>query len=201
MNVHGSVAVAAAYGCNARGERGDVMLYAFGFDRVGVVASDLYFLDPHAGPNQEGAEQGVRLEVRLFERGDLRGTIYSAQPIAIDRPIWRADLLESVAHPGSFDRTHHHPRFRGWDPTRRIFVEEMSADPVAWVGKRLSDLDGILAEAEIAADQVGPTDADELRAAVPEIVDAVQRLLDGVRAGELGQPPSDAGEFVRASWL
>ena len=33
------------------------MLYAFGFDRIGVVASDLYFVDPTPGPGQEGAEQ------------------------------------------------------------------------------------------------------------------------------------------------
>ena len=88
------------------------MLYAFGFEHIGVVVSDLYFLDPHPSPGQEGAERGVRLEVRMLDRGALKGSIYSAQPIGIDRPIWRADLLESVAGPfGSFDRTHHHPAF------------------------------------------------------------------------------------------
>ena len=76
------------------------MLYAFGFERIGVVASDLYFVDPNPGPGQEGPEQGVRVEVRHFERGALQGSIYSAQPIAVERAIWRADLLESVEQSG-----------------------------------------------------------------------------------------------------
>ena len=168
------------------------VLYAFGFDRIGVVASDLYFLDPNPAPGQEGAEQGVRLEVRLFERRPLQGSIYSAQPIEVGRPIWRADLLESVDNPGSFDRAHHHPRFRDYEPGGRHFVEELSADPVSWVGRKLEDLDGLLAEAGVPADEVGPDDAADLRRAAPEIVAAVHRLLDGVRDGELARPP--AGE-------
>jgi len=89
------------------------MLYAFGFERVGVVVGDLYFVDPRPAKGQEGAEHGVRVELRVLERGALNGSIYSAQPIEVGRPIWRADLLESVAgRPGSFDRTHYHPVFR-----------------------------------------------------------------------------------------
>ena len=42
------------------------MLYAFGFERVGVVVGDLYFLDPRPGKGQEGAEHGVRLELRVL---------------------------------------------------------------------------------------------------------------------------------------
>lgn len=177
------------------------MFYAFGFDRIGVVAADLYFLDPRPAPGQEGAEQGVRLEVRFVEPGPLTGTIYAARPIAIDRPIWRADLLESVENPGSFDRTHHHPKFRAWDPSKRHFVEEMSADPVAWVGKRLADLEGLLDEAGVPLSEIGPTDAQQLRDTVPQITDAVQRLLDGVRAGVLGQPPAETADSARESWL
>jgi hypothetical protein len=177
------------------------MLYAFGFDRIGVVVSDLYFLDPNPAPGQEGAEQGVRLEVRLLERGPLQGSIYSAQPIEVGRPIWRADLLESVDHPGSFDRTHHHPRFTQYEPGGRIFVEEMSADPVGYVSGRLQDLDGLLAEAGVGPEEVDPDEARQLRRAAPEITAAVQRLLDGIRAGELARPPVDDSESVRASWL
>src|SRR5437764_2558848 len=147
------------------------MLYAFGFERIAVVMGDLYFVDPNPGPGQEGAERGVRLEVRQLERGPLRGSIYSATPISVEQPIWRADLLETASGPpGSFDRTHHHPRFRAWEPGRRHFVEAMSADPVGWVGQRLSDLDSLLAEAGVERDEVDPADAESLRAAVPEIV-------------------------------
>ena len=53
------------------------MFYAFGFERVGVVMGELYFVDPNPLPGQEGAERGVRLEVRLIEPGELKGSIYS----------------------------------------------------------------------------------------------------------------------------
>ena len=179
------------------------MLYAWGFERVGVVAGDLYFVDPDPAPGQEGAERGVRLEIRLLQRPPLTGTIYAAQPIVIDRPIWRADLLETVAGPpGSFDRTHHHPAFTGWEPGRRHFVAELSADPVGWVGARLSDLDGLLAEAQIPDGEVDAAEASRLRAAVPEILDALRRLIDKVMAGELGRPLTDEPLVnARIGWL
>ena len=127
------------------------MLYAFGFGRIGVLASDLYFVDPEPGPGQEGAERGVRLEVRLLERGELRGSRYSAQPIEVSRPVWRADLLETVdGPPGSLNRAHHHPQFRDWEPGSRNFDPDMTADPVQWVGDQLADLDGLLERAGIA---------------------------------------------------
>lgn len=189
------------------------MLYAFGFERVGVVVGDLYFVDPSPGKGQEGPEHGVRVELRILGRGELMGSIYSAQRIEVGAPIWRADLLESVAgHPGSFDRTHHHPRFTGWNPNRRVFVRELSADPLGWLGTQLADLDAILATGGFPADTAGPDDAESLRHAAPEIVDATRRLLDKVRLGELGNPPRDASPaadgggadgpaLVRAGWL
>ncbi len=179
------------------------MLYAFAFERVGVVVGDLYFVDPNPGEGQEGAERGVRLEVRIFERPPVEGSVYAAQAIHVARPIWRADLLEQVDGPyGSFDRTHHHPQFRGWEPSRRKFEPELSANPVEYVGAMLADLDGLLAGAEMSPADVAPTDAHDLRAAVPEILDAVQRLLARVHAGELATAPAGAdGGFARAGWL
>ena len=166
------------------------MLYAFGFERVGVLVGDLYFVDPRPGKGQEGAEHGVRLELRILGRGALKGSIYSAQPIEVGQPVWRADLLESVAGPpGSFDRTHHHPAFNDWEPGRRVFVRELSADPIGWLGAKLADLDGLLASASFPADAVGPDDAESLRGVAPEIVDVTRRLLAKVRSGELGNPP------------
>jgi hypothetical protein len=169
------------------------MLYAFGFERVGVLVGDLYFVDPAPSPGQEGPEHGVRLELRLLERGELRGSIYSAQPIEAGQPIWRADLLESVAgRSGSFDRTHHHPVFSGWEPNSRVFLRELSADPLGWLGGQLADLEALVASAGFPAEAIGPDDAASLRAVAPEIVDATRRLLERVRSGELGQPPRDA---------
>ena len=178
------------------------MLYAFAFDRIGVVASDLYFVDPTPGSGQEGPEQGVRVELRMVERPPLHGSIYSAQPIAVERPIWRVDLLESVEYPGTLDRAHHHPRFvNGWEPGQRHFVEELTADPIGWLSKRLTDLDGVLDDAGVARDEVGPTDVEDVRRAAPEIVDAVRRLLDGVQRGDLARPPDENVERARLSWL
>ncbi len=179
------------------------MLYAFGFERVAVVMSDLYFVDPAPELGQEGAERGVRLEVRLLRRGELRGSIYSAQPIAVDRPVWRADLLETVVgEPGSLDRAHHHPRFEGWEPGPRQFSADLSGRPLEWVGERLSDLDNLLVEAGVGSEELGNGDVGALRQAVPEILDAVRRLLDRVNAGELGRPDGDR-ELVaaRIGWL
>jgi hypothetical protein len=201
----------------ASARKGIPVLYAFGFERVGVVVGDLYFVDPNPGEGQEGAEHGVRLELRVLGRGELKGTIYSAQPIEVGQPIWRADLLESVTgQPGSFDRTHHHPRFTGWNPGRRVFAEELSADPLGWLGNQLADLDALLASAGVTAEVAGPADAEDLRRAAGEIVDAARRLLDKVRAGELGNPPDGQAPgggaapdgaaaggpaVVRAGWL
>lgn len=157
------------------------MLYAFGFERYGVVVSDLYFVDPDPRKGQQGPERGVRLELRVLEPGALRGSIYSARPIMGDQPVWRVDLLKSVAGPpGSFDRTHHRPAFRGWEPGRRVFADELSADPIGWLGARLSDLDGLLGQARAERNDADAADAAALRAAVPDILDVV-----GVRAGWL----------------
>jgi hypothetical protein len=186
----------------------DHMLYAWGFERVGVVAGDLYFVDPNPSPGQEGAERGVRLEVRLLERPPLTGSIYAAQPIVIDRPVWRADLLESVEGPvGSHDRTHHHPRVRGWEPGSRQFEVSLSENPIGWLTEQLGNLPELLAGADLESAEVGPDDARQLAGAAPEIAGTVASLLDRVRAGELGQPPGEPAQTgngsvsVRAGWL
>jgi hypothetical protein len=179
------------------------MLQAFVFERVGVVVGDLYFLDPNPHKGQEGAEHGVRLELRVFDRGDLKGTIYSAMPIEVGRPIWRVDLLESVdGKPGSFNRTHHHPKFNGWDPTGRQFLRELSSDPLGWLEKQLSDLPAILERAEVPLDVADPSDAASLRDIAPAIVGVTSMMLDKVHAGELGLPPADdAVDSIRNGWL
>lgn len=179
------------------------MLYAFGFERVGVVVGDLYFVNPRPLAGQEGPERGVRLELRLLERGELKGDIYSAQPIAVDQPLWRVDLLESVdSPPGSLDRAHHHPRFSGWNPGERDFAPELSAAPIDWLAAQLSDLDTVLARAGVAPGTVGRGDVTAVRQATPEIVRAVRSLLDRVAAGELGRADEDRDMVsARIGWL
>jgi hypothetical protein len=179
------------------------MLQAFVFERVGVVVGDLYFVDPSPHPGQEGAEHGVRLELRVFDRGELRGTIYSAMPIEVGRPIWRVDLLEAVdGKPGSFNRTHHHPKFNGWDPSPRQFLRELSSDPLGWLAGQLSDLPAVLDRAGAAPEVADPSDAASLRDIAPAIVGVTAMMLDKVRAGELGLPPADdAVDSIRNGWL
>jgi hypothetical protein len=160
------------------------VLYAFGFDRYGVVISDIYFVDPNPHKGQEGPEHGVRLELRVLDRGELKGSIYSAQPIGVDQPVWRVDLLESVdGKPGSFDRTHHHPAFTKWEPGTRVFTRDLSADPLAWLGAKLSDLPAVLEQAKAEPHESDAADAEQLRARVPEILDVVERMLTGADSG------------------
>jgi len=179
------------------------MLQAFVFERVGVVVGDIYFLDPNPHPGQEGAELGVRLELRVFDRGELKGTIYSAMPIEVGRPIWRVDLLEAVdGKPGSFNRTHHHPKFNGWDPSPRQFLRELSSDPLGWVAGQLADLPAVLDRAGVEPEVADPSDAASLRDIAPAIVGVAGMMLDKIRAGELGLPPADdAVDSIRNGWL
>ena len=179
------------------------MLQAFAFERVGVVVGDLYFLDPDPPPGQEGAEHGVRLELRVFDRGEPKGTIYSATPIEVGRPIWRVDLLESVdGKPGSFNRTHHHPKFNGWDPAPRAFLRELSSDPFGWLAVQLADLPTILDRAGVPRDVADPSDAGSLNDMAPTIVAGARLMLDKVRDGELGLAPSgEAADSIRNGWL
>jgi hypothetical protein len=179
------------------------MLYAFGFERLGVLVGDLYFVNPRPVAGQEGPERGVRLELRMLERRPLQGGIYSAQPIGVERPLWRVDLLESVdSPPGSLDRAHHHPAFDGWEPGARQFVPALSAAPIEWLAGELSDPAAVLARAGVAPGEIGPSDLDALRDAAPEILDAVRRLLARVAAGELGRPDDDRTLVsARIGWL
>jgi hypothetical protein len=178
------------------------MLQLFGFDRIGVVIGDLYFLDPVQKVGQEGAEHGVRLEVRMLEPGELKGSIYSARPISIGAPVWRADLLETVdGPPGSLNRAHHHPRMSDWEPRGRTFDSELNADPVGWVGKQLSDLEGLLEGAGVDVDDALAADADRLREAVPDVQRAVTTMLEQVKAGQLAAAPAAKLTGARISWL
>jgi hypothetical protein len=171
------------------------------FNQLGVVISDIYFVDPNPQPGQEGAERGVRLELRVFERDELVGSIYSSVPIKVARPLWRVDLLESVeSTPGSLNRAHHHPRFNGWEPGRRVFVKELSADPVSWLRGRFAQIEDVLDQAE-APPSVAPDEIDAVKAAGPTVVLVVEQLLADVAAGRAALAPAEAADSVRASWL
>ncbi|OBK45619.1 hypothetical protein [Mycobacterium kubicae] len=178
------------------------MLAAFGFESLGVVVGDMFFVDPSPLTGQETPERGVRLELRLVDRAAPQGSIYAGIPITFARPVWRVDLFGNTqSPPGTLDRAHHHPRFNGWEPGPRHFVEELSADPVGWLAQQLADPAAVLARAGVAADEVTKADEAGLAAAAPEIVAAVKRMLDGVRDGELAPAPAEPVAAARTGWL
>jgi hypothetical protein len=178
------------------------MLAAFGFETLGVVVGDMFFVDPNPNEGQETPERGVRLELRVVDRAEPHGSIYAGVPIAFNRPVWRVDLFGSTeSPPGTLDRAHHHPKFNGWEPSRRNFVPELSADPVSWLTGQLADPDGVLTRAGVEPDEVSEADKAGLAAAAPEIVAAVKRMLDGVRDGELAPAPAEPVAAIRTGWL
>ena len=178
------------------------MLAAFGFETLGVVVGDMYFIDPAPNAGQETPERGVRLEVRLVDRADPQGSIYAGVPIAFTRPVWRVDIFGSTeSPPGTLDRAHHHPRFNGWEPARRHFVAELTADPLSWLASELANPAAVLARAGVEADEVTEADKTGLAAAAPEIIAAVKRMLDGVRDGDLAPAPAEPVAAARTGWL
>ncbi len=178
------------------------MFAAFGFETLGVVVGDMYFIDPSPDEGQETPERGVRLELRLVERAEPRGSIYAGVPISFARPVWRVDLFGSTeSPPGTLDRAHHHPRFHGWEPSSRHFVSELSADPVSWLTGELADPDALLTRAGVDPDEVSEADKAGLAAAAPDIVAAVQRMLEGVKSGELAPAPAEPVAAARTGWL
>jgi hypothetical protein len=178
------------------------MLTAFGFDSLGVVVGDMYFIDPVPLAGQETPERGVRLELRLVDRADPQGSIYAGVPISFTRPVWRVDIFGSTeSPPGTLDRAHHHPRFNGWEPGPRHFVPELSADPLAWLAEELADPAGVLTRAGVEADEVTEADRSGIAAAAPEIVAAVRRMLEGVWNGELAPAPAEPVAAARTGWL
>ncbi|HUC36680.1 MAG TPA: hypothetical protein VMR97_06110 [Acidimicrobiales bacterium] len=178
------------------------MLYLFGFERLGIALSDLYFVDPSAKPGEEGPERGARVELRYLERRRARGSKYASGPILVGRPIWRVDLLESVENPGTLDRAHVHPVMRRWNPGNRRFEPELTADPLGWLGEQLHHPEELIDAAGVS-DEGLSRDFEQIRANSSEIVEVIRRLLERIGNGELGAAPRDApeGKLVRSGWL
>ena len=144
------------------------MFAASGFEALGVVVGDMYFVDPAPLAGQETPERGVRLELRIVDRAEPQGSIYAGVPIAFTRPVWRVDLFGSTeSPPGTLDRAHHHPRFNGWEPGRRHFVSEHTADPLSWLADQLADPAAVLARAGVDPDEVSEVDKVGLAAGPP----------------------------------
>lgn len=174
------------------------MLYVIGLDEIAVVVGDVFFVDPDPEPGQDGAESGVRVEVRRLEPSALRGSIYSARPIAVQGPLARIDLFETFpGGRGTRDRVHYHPHCEGWEPGARRFDPELTADPLGWMAKQLSAGGGLLE----LDDRVG-ADAEALSGRADEVVEAVDRIWTTVRSGRLDPPAGwTSVTSARIGWL
>ena len=87
---------------------------------------------------------------------------------------------------------------------RRVFLRELSADPLGWLAGQLADLSAVLDRAGVGQDVAAPSDAASLKEMAPAIVAATSMMLDKVRAGELGTAPAagaDDSDGIRNGWL
>jgi hypothetical protein len=86
-------------------------------------------------------EHGVRIELRELAAHRRRGSESAAQLVAVDRPLWRADLFVRLAGaPGTFGVAHCHPRFLGPEPCPRVWDAKLAADPRGWPGDQFAAL-------------------------------------------------------------
>ena len=177
------------------------MFAAFGFEAMGVVVGDMYFVDPMPNPRSGNPRAGSQIGTTAGRPGraagiDLRGRPNRFHPPGVAGGPFRSPSAHREAGPA-----HHHPRFNGWEPGRRNFVPELSADPLSWLAGELADPDTVLARAGVDADEVSDADKAGLAAAGPEIVATVKRMLDGVRSGELAPAPAELVAAARTGWL
>lgn len=130
-------------------------------------------------------ERGARVEVRLLADEPWRGSRSAAQRVVIDQPVFRADLFDQVdGAPGNLRSAHFHPRFHGVEPCDRHWPGEIRADPTGWLAAQLGDLRALLEHSGVDVTDAPWIDGDAaaLRYAVPQIVAAVERSWDAVRA-------------------
>jgi hypothetical protein len=153
------------------------MQQAFVFEKVAVLVRE--WQEPMSPP-----ERGARVEVRLLADEAWRGTRSAAQRVVIDQPVFRADLFDQAdGPPGNLRSAHFHPRFHGVEPCDRHWRDEIRTDPTGWLAAQLGDLRGLLEESGVSAGDAPWLDGDAaaLRAAVPEIVAAVDRAWAAAR--------------------
>jgi hypothetical protein len=157
------------------------VLRAWSFDAVAVLVFDWH--EPMDPP-----ERGARIEVRLLADEATRGTRYAAQRVVIDQPVFRADLFDQVdAPPGNLRSAHFHPQFDGVEPCDRTWVDDVRNDPTGWLAAQLSDLEQLFEKSASDPADVATlrTDAEALRAVIPEIVAAVEATWAAVRSEPL----------------
>ena len=145
-------------------------------------------------------EHGARIEIRELPCHPRRGSESASQLIAVDRPLWRADLFDRLADPpGSFSAAHYHPRFTGNEPSPRCWDAALSADPWAWLGDQITSLGAAAGGAGGEGWPLDPGDAAELPGLASTVVATARQFGPaGCRsAAECFQLTRDVQEAVR----
>jgi hypothetical protein len=146
------------------------MLRAFVFGQVAVLVRHWFEI----GRSDGAMEHGARLELRLLQPQQHRGTQSAAQYFGIDRPVWRADLFDRLdGSPGAFEAAHFHPRFDANEPTQRVWPADIGSDPWGWTKRQLSDLHAVCEGGGVSTTGIDD-DAEDLRHEVDAIVQAAQ---------------------------
>ena len=119
-------------------------------------------------------EHGVRIELRELAAHPRRGSESAAQLVAVDRPLWRADLFDRLTDaPGTFGVAHDHPQFLGHEPCPRVWDAKLTADPLGWLGDQFAQLG---AAGGTEPWPVDPADGPELSRLSAEIVSLARQL-------------------------
>jgi len=142
-------------------------------------------------------EHGVRIELRELAAHPHRGSESAAQLVAVDRPLWRADLFDRLTDPpGTFGVAHYHPQFAGHEPCPRAWDPKLTADPWSWLGDQFAQLG---AAGETGPFPVDPADGPELSRLSAAIVLLARQLgPDRCRsAAQCYELTRDAAESVR----
>lgn len=141
------------------------------FNEVAVIIRHWYEI------GADGREHGARVEIRKLTPSPRRGSESASQLIAIDDPIWRADLFDLIGdEPGTFGRAHYHHRFDGPEPTARDWSADLSADPLAWCRDQLSKLQVLIPAAGVTLTDLA-LEAEEFRAACDHMIESVNRYV------------------------
>ena len=142
-------------------------------------------------------EHGARIELRELAAHPHRGSESAAQLVAVDRPLWRADLFDRLTGaPGSFGAAHYHPEFVGDEPCARVWDSNLTADPWSWLGEQFAQLGAACVPGPWSVD---PADGAEFAELSDEIVSLARRLGPDrcTSSAQCYELTRDAAESVR----
>src|SRR5580698_426432 len=113
-------------------------------------------------------EHGSRIELRELVQQPRRGSESAAQLITVDRPLFRADLFDSLAdEPGSYRVAHFHPEFSGNEPCPRVWDASLTASPWDWLHDQVESVGAVSSRPAWPLD---PADARELSSLADTVV-------------------------------